>query len=88
LDTVSVSLDWVYCEQQFPPESFGGGLNPNGYHVDVHEVPTPLQLWKSTHFLNEQHAGEPLPACRYIVPTGIACWNQITYSTIKHHNPL
>jgi hypothetical protein len=72
LDIFSVSLDWVYADQLFSPEAFVGGLNKNIYNVDVHAVCMQLQLWKSTHILNEQHAGQPLPACGYIAPTGIA----------------
>jgi hypothetical protein len=63
LGTVSASLDWIYGDEQFPTESFGGGLKQNGSDLDVHAVRTQLLLWKSNHTLIERHAGQPLPAC-------------------------
>jgi hypothetical protein len=54
---------------------FGAGLNQNCYHVDAHSLRLQLQLWKSTHALIKQYGDNPLPACHYIVPTGIAYWN-------------
>jgi hypothetical protein len=74
--TVSFSLDWVYSDQQFQTEAFGGELNQNVNHVDFHAVCTQLQLWKSTHIIIEQYAGRPLPCHQYIVQTGIAYCNQ------------
>ena len=70
-------MNWVYgTTQPFPLDDFGAGLKQKGYHLDVHSVCMSLQLWRSTHALIGKHNGNPLPPCKYIVPTGIAYWNK------------